>query len=54
VPVLLPEGLQPPQGVEGWVEVLVYSVITIRRNVQEELLKLWEGGQRCQEIKELG
>ena len=43
VPVLLPEGPQPVQVGEGWVEILIYTVITIRGHVQEELLKIWEG-----------
>jgi hypothetical protein len=50
VPVLLPEGPQPAQGLEGCVEVGGDAVVPIWGNIQEELLKLWEGGQGFQEI----
>jgi hypothetical protein len=44
VPVLLPEGPQPAQCLEGCVEVGVDAVVPIWGNIEEELLKIWEGG----------
>jgi hypothetical protein len=45
VPMRLPEGLQLAQCLKGCVEVVVNAVVTIWGNIQEELLKIWGGGQ---------
>jgi hypothetical protein len=46
VPVLLPAGPQLIQSGGGHGEALLYLVITSRGNIQEELLKIWYGGDR--------